>query len=912
MELNYSVHYDCDVFIGDKRLMGTIYLGTQQLLQQLELRGGIPQSIKSDVERESDYMNAMSNHIEGSIFEKPATVDRLGVARKLLQWRDNLIMAGWDGTCDNEASPKIKILANIEKDFHSIGNADRWKAVAEAYTKFHFLKDMVINVECPWVELPFLVQKTLSAIRNNGIIVNELTADKAITNINLDKIQVLEFHDVNEAYEWIANATRIPKDSLVVNRNNIRLNHILYSWDKPLVGASFHDSNPQILQLFKLGLSIFSRPLNIKNLTSYMLLPISPIPSALRNSLVKLLLKEGGFGKISRREDGKLRDEWDETIRLFPFLNNEGKPTPQARSKKMVFLTPIRRDYSLGIDKKELIIYLDTMLKWIFGLETAGNFEEEVSMQLQELRSLFNSLKIAIQTLPATITYSDINKLVQSIYRPMNYRAQFAENGSLNVVSDIRQMAVPANNIIWLDCQDEDKEKDPYDFLVRSERDYLSSKGIHIPDFHVHLINKRLEIVSKINSVKSKVTLVKSSYDGTMRLGEHSIISEVSYSYKSNFPEMGRSLPLIDKETILHTDVNEVRKGSIETFHPQKAYKLNSITNLKRKESNHSIDTLINFPFDYVMQYIAKLYQPDEEQVNNTFITIGLVAHSFFEDVITDSASDTNKMRQLVDKEFEKRLNTSIDETGLILRLPENASELRNFTIHLKESILTLIDIMETLRLHPVGCEIDLPQDEKCLSLNGIGDFGARIDLLLADKEGNYVIFDFKWSYSKSYEKKLCDNHAIQLELYREAVKAAYPDKKVAGVGYYLMPRRLLVTCDFNVVGNKTIKHITFEGNSSDLFSQIQNSYRFRMKELETGHIEEAEELNVLGDDGCYYSHEVSDNLCPLEMNKNKDIWAKKVSNSLFRPTKKPRFENSDIEPSEKPTINAILKGRLK
>ena len=126
------------------------------------------------------------------------------------------------------------------------------------------------------------------------------------------------------------------------------------------------------------------------------------------------------------------------------------------------------------------------------------------------------------------------------------------------------------------------------------------------------------------------------------------------------------------------------------------------------------------------------------------------------------------------------------------------------------------------------------------------------------------------------------------------------------------MPRRLLVTCDFNVVGNKAIKHITFEGNSSDLFSQIQNSHRFRMKELETGHIEEAEELNVLGDDGCYYSHEVSDNLCPLEMNKNKDIWAKKVSNSLFRPTKKPRFENSDIEPSEKPTINAILKGRLK
>ena len=96
-----------------------------------------------------------------------------------------------DENLRNEKAQRRRVLSSeFEKDFHSIGNADRWKAVAEAYTKFHFLKDMVINVECPWVELPFLVQKTLSAIRNNGIIVNELTADKAITNINLDKINL--------------------------------------------------------------------------------------------------------------------------------------------------------------------------------------------------------------------------------------------------------------------------------------------------------------------------------------------------------------------------------------------------------------------------------------------------------------------------------------------------------------------------------------------------------------------------------------------------------------------------------------------------------------------------------------------------------------------------------------------------
>ena len=920
MILKYSIHYDSEVFLRcDTVLMGTFYVGNQKLLEQLELRAAMPRTVKSDVEREADYLNAMRNHVSGTMFEKSAQVDELGVARRLLQWRDALLMAGWDGKCDDEQATKLIVLAAIEQDFHSAGNADRWKAVAEAYNKEAILCGTEIDVECPWSELPRLVQMTLEGIERHGGVVRRMKESGEEADININKVEVVEFEDVNDAYEWIATIEQVPENTLVVNRNNMRLNHILYTWNKARTAATLYDSNPQLLQLFKLGMSIFSRPLNVRNIVSYLQLPLSPIPAPLRKDLAKLLLKEGGFGETIVREDGKLRNEWDEKVERYEFLNNEGKPTRQARAKKMVFLAPIRNDYSEGIEKEELTDYISNMLKWINGFEASDRLTNEEKAQMHELKALFNSLATAMKAMPETVEYKAIEMLVRSVYRPMNYSVQPMEKGALNVVADIRQMAEPAECLVWLDCQDEDKERDAYDFLSKSERAYLDSKGAVLPDFQLHLRNVRHERLRKLNEVGEKVILVKSAYDGTTRIGEHALIAEVSHAYQKAHLGTGNVLPVVDKEAVFKSAFINMEERDVEIFAPAESYELGALDNLGRKESNSSIDTLINYPFDYVMQYVARLYQPDEEQVNNTFVTVGLVAHSFFEHIIEDAKGDLGAMRKMANEEFNQRLDASIDATGLILRLPENASELDNFTKHLKNSFLSLVDIMEHLRLKPVGCEINLPDKEGELKLEKIGAFGARIDFLLTDENGDYVVFDFKWSYGKSYKENLENNLAIQLELYRQAVCETYKGKQVRGVGYYIMPRKMLLTNDFDEIsGSKLVKRI--ESKDTNLFEQIKNAYAYRMEELKRGHVEEAEEIDIKENAGCYYARQEERNLCPLGVTEksagkgaNKQLVSvKKDSNNVFRPSKKTKFENKDLAPSEKSTRNAILKGRLK
>ena len=923
MKIHYSPSYDGDIFLGDSpSMMGETYVGNMGLLQQLQLRAGVRRVQVPDVEREAQYHNKMMAIIKRTSFARAADVDPFGVAKKMLEWRDALIMAGWDARCLSESESKISLLAEIEKEFNAPGFADCWKSVEEVYRNGVKVNDSIgtIYVECPWSEIPFLIQQTLNSLKENDVEVVETVGRNTKSHtIQTDKFTLVEFEDVNDAYEWFAKIAKLPEDTAVVNRDNVQLNHTLTTWDKPLLHSSLIDSNPQLLQLFKLSMSIFSRPLNIQNLVSYLMLPMSPIPGKLRRQLARQLLTTGGFGDKIIREDGNMRDDWEEIIETFEFLGKDGNDSPQAKgiakAKKMPFLLPIRKDYTNGIELTELRGYIQQMQQWIVGLYAADDLPAERIAQLRELSTYFSSLDTALSSLSDSVVFEDIEKLILQIYRPMSYSLQEAECASANVISDIRALAKPAKVLLWLDCQDEVKEFDTYDFLSQAERRQLMEAGCCIPSFVEHLKVQRSERLRLLTECE-QVVLVRSGFNGTTRLAEHSMIAEVRQAFKSE----GKDWKTTPADEVFDLIVSSHITQQIEVFQPQKYLELGDIAYNGRTESNTSLDTLINFPFNYVMQYVARLSMPDEEQLKNTFIATGLVAHSFVENIVADAAGDTQIMRQLLNEEFDIRLNAAIDATGLIMRLRENASELTEFRKQLKESLSALIDIMEQKQWIPVGCEIPFPDGNgQSLSLDTIGNFGARIDFLL--KEGDrYVIIDFKWSYSKKYAQKLEENTAIQLELYRQTVKATYPDKDVAGVGYYLMPRKQLFTADFSEISSsKLIKRVD-TNKGKNLYEQVKNSYSFRMEEIRKGRIEEAETMEVFDEADGYYAQTLSRNLCPLSVSEKTEgkgenkviIDAKKNSEQVFKPSKKMDFEKADALPSEIATSHPILKGRLK
>lgn len=827
------------------------------------------------------------------------------MAAKLLKWRDSLIMAGWNRECDCKNS-KLSVLAQIEKEFSSFSQADTWVEIQEILASGVDISDSVseIFVDCNKEEIPYIILKTIESLENVKVTYSQVSEDVSLKDKD---VMIVEFEDVNDAYEWISQVDGIDNDTAVINRDNVLLNHVLYTWNKPLLNSSLHDTNPQLLQLFKLGMSIFSRPLNVGNVLSYLQLPTSPVPSELRYKLSKLLLDRGGFG------DG----EWDKIIDEYKYFDENGKEKTKKTKEKKEFLEPVTKDYTQGIEKSDLNNYISLIQSWIRGNKSVKEFSSAIASQYYELESYFSSLRTALDSISEEkISSAELEKLVLQIYRSMSTSMHVAQKGAFNVVDNIQKVVTLPKTLIWLDCHEEEVENNPYDFLSTADKEYLRDKGVKIPDFASHLYAQHLVRAQKLSGVE-KIILCKSAYNGITRLGEHSLIAEMKILGK----------PVVDRNAVFQVET-QTKEKQVEEFAPAYYVEIGEQKYIPREESYTSIEKLVQQPFNYVTEYVAKLYEIGAGEIADISTTKGNVAHYFFEKYISEycqedyKVHDFKKWREKLSNVEDALIEESIDAVGLVLRLPENTIELNKFKNELKESILSLIDIMEHLHLSPVACELSIPNECEELELINNVKFGAKIDFLLINADRNYVIFDFKWSTSpKRYEELIKESKDMQLLLYKWAIEK-YKKKTVTAVGYYLMAQAKLVTSDYDDVNNGKllINKVNRESNE-DRLEQIKKSIAFRLKELENGNIEESELLDILKISDGYYSNEEELNLYPLKVKvkasgrgKNRSIESViKDSTFVYKKSAGKTYENEDNKnPNEVATTHKTLKGRLK
>ena len=306
------------------------------------------------------------------------------------------------------------------------------------------------------------------------------------------------------------------------------------------------------------------------------------------------------------------------------------------------------------------------------------------------------------------------------------------------------------------------------------------------------------------------------------------------------------------------------------------------------------------------------------------------VAHQFIQKLV-DAVKELPEERrlegisELIDKEYERRLDEALQTTGLLLLLKENEVEYNNLRFLLKRSVKKLVKILEHKHLIPVACEL-----KHSLPVFSDGsDFNARIDFELKDGAGNAVIFDFKWTYSSYYGNKIKEGTAIQLELYRKELEAE--GKTVAAVGYYLLPKCVLDTSDFDTFkdaedGRILIRHIDPPAGNNR-FQILENSVSERKGEILAGDIEEGEEMDILG---LTYSQALmggKDMLWPGKpykksptkanpdppverVNKeSKKVFVDKIDTRFSK--KKAEFQDK-VPANEKSTTYPLLKGRLK
>ena len=954
MKIIFHPSFDNGYYMDRKKgsdILGTKVVGTAGLLDILSLHNGLSGRFAPDGERAAAYLSEVEKCMGGSWIEESFKNDRLGVAKRLLEWRDALMMTGWapemEGT---EQTPKLQLLSRIEFYWKAKmkGSADRWLELARRSAVQPIIREGdTIECTCAKGQLPLLVEKVLEACDAKFV---EYLDDVRIPD-GL-KVEVLHYNDLLDAYRQVASGKL--NDGVIINRDNVSLNHILVSWNRPLLDATIPDTNPLSLQMFKLAPAVFSRPLNIQNLLSYFQLPVGPIPRRLRMALANILVSDGGFGEIDWNDDKlsvekaqKLKDDnisskWAKAI--WEYVEDEDGISTLPRVKresKISFLRPVT-DSTLSpegvIPVQTIRDYIGTINQWAAQVaysekkddgDEGDDGDEDVLEDVvqdevlkSQLGTVISYFKQLLGTLDGKdgITYQELEKSINTIYQPTTIVQARAQVGSLRVIGGYEQLLDAPESLVWLDCCGAEIMSDRYDFLNAQERAWLNGQdGICVPRLQDILDLNRKEMITSLSRVKGGITLVAADYHHNIKMSEHPFLAELKMQRgdKLDIREGSTDLPLKEGKPILKVE-------------PKLEFDLGPIPYAMRSESNTSIDTLINYPFDYTVHYIAKLGEPSKKELGSINRVTGLVAHLFIQNLINDvkglsGSSCWEGISHLLDTEFDGRLDKAVQSTGLALLLKENEVEYNNLPFLLERSVRTLVKIMEHERLTPVGCE--LKYDKPVFSDDS--EFNARIDMELKDRGGDTVIFDFKWTYSSYYGEKIENGTAIQLELYRRELEKQ--GRTVKGVGYYLLPKCVLETSDFDTFKdastNEIIIHHIDPVSETGLFNRIQESVFERKKEIAKGQIEEGEMMDIMD---LTYSKALlrGANLLPVgslkrerktKDNPNPSVKSiDKDSQMVFVNKPESRFQkqlldfDGKVSPQEKPTTYPLMKGRLK
>lgn len=908
-------HKGCNAYLGMKEqplMMDLQVTDVGKLLDFMELRLGLHTVAVSDTDRlvgyykcVRDYMKAHADDSDNQLYGS-YTVSPLATSREMLKWRDALAVCGW--TKESPAtSRRLKVLQGVEKLFAEKNYPDfsvRQKAIIQRLKQkkgvmkdvtfvmpfdadlLHpALKDMFILAEADGAKIERIVTPDIKGndnLANLKRLMTDETTDDITFDPDDDSLRIWHFKDDMAAEEYLAMMDDDVFD-VSINKHTKLTDNYLHMMGKPVTGSSVANSAPQIIQLFFTGVAMQARPLNIDALLQWLYAPIHPLPSSFRYSLAERLAQTGGWLPesidVQNKDCYQLVQEWTEGKKE----SEKGEPIDnkeqEARKHKVsVFLPDFEGGNETNITAERLHTFLTELSAWSrqrSAIISQENQDDLRISQLNRLSELCDTLKNLTDDIQPTelVPYSEIEKHVACLYEPSEFMQYKAQASSRFTVSAPGQIAAKADTILWNGLYDFEPMLPATDFLTPSEKEELDG---HIKLWDADEVRRAQQqtLLFPLLFCQKQLTLITVENVGGEIVNKHPMIVRIEQQVKNH--KQLTTTPTINEEHYVPVSAltNNALSGSDGMY---TEIQRTDLIKWRKHESPTSIDKLMQNPIDYTLENIAYISDNGQSNLSNIAMTKGNVAHAVIQHLFylpEDKQSGVaSAIRQRVEANYKTVFDKMIETKGAILLLQEHAIERRQLFEQLRECIDHLIDIIEKDNLRVVACELPLKgntfglPDDETPSMSGVAD------MVLVRENGQHVIFDFKWTSSKSYYQGLLKkNRSSQLAIYSELLSELTNDQDLP-TAYFLMPLgRLFSTYTFNSYWASQLA--IDEGCEGNIISKIVASYRYRREEIMSGMIEMGEGYPL--DSLDYFNDTESHNLFPLKPQygneDNKDI----------------------------------------
>lgn len=894
MTIYFSPEYSGAVYLQDKSgkgiMMDTVVVNTIGFVNLLELRLGIHYKDFNEQERLARYYNAVCKYMEDNpdnIMSKSFKVADLSTANQMLQWRDELRYSKWNFKGE-EISERLACLVAVEKYFND--GSDLCARIETVCGRLSELdcKDMTIRIPVDAALLRPIAADLVNALASQGAKVEVLETVEDEGN-NISKIRQLlltnqpheeidfdpkdhsfvvwKFPDDKSACEFLAYTEQ--ETDVWINRDNKAMDNYLSLCSKPQTGSVSSGSIPHLMQLFVTGIGLFFEPLNVTTLVEWLYMPAHPLPSFFRKVLASQIAKKGGYRNPSCKEIV------DEYIRGgYVYLDEQQKQLPEEEQKKIIdkekkkrtklveiFLPPIDepREKILTADVSKFVTELSS---WANQYPKYSNDNELTQEQLRAVAAMCDSFKIVLESKTVeALSIKEINSIVNSLPRQDSFTHAIANSGSRLVVDSPSKLASQVDKCIWVGVDGDTGCGLDCSFLSPIEKKELGNNITLWDEDRETAYHDMMQIYLPLRMTSEKLVLVvRERVAGEMSL-KHPLIVMLENKIK-NFDSFVET-PKIDSKS--KRKVSVIKREPIGAELKFKAKSINWPDHL----SPTIISTLIEYPFDYLMEYILGITNDERAQIRNIEATLGNVAHAVIERIFSPDENkdsiDAEEIEKRLQKNYDSTYNSILQECGAVLLLSENKLKEKTLKRSLRVCLERLAAILINNSLRVTACERKVMSNmELGLTNSGNDDLLGKMDMTLTGEEGKPVVFDFKWTTSKKYYQSLLeDNRSVQLELYKWLLAM---EEKQSGVrvGYFIMPEGQLLSKeafegDFcNMVG---------DGGASDIIDRLKRSVKYRKNQLDNGIVE----MNSPYEEMAYVKDMNEKGLFPIKKDDNTD-----------------------------------------
>jgi hypothetical protein len=816
---------------GKAGALGHVIAGPMGLLRLLETQLGLSADDSRIGPRILQYQKALSKADDGKRFySKSFTVDAIGTAAILLQWRDELAVSGFAFTADKKTPTRIADLIAVESVFGNSGQGSQ--AMSER------LKACLLELEDSQIDIeeillmehleqhPLLWRNVFDKLSSNGVNINRFAAkipesqgDLRLVCGALAKTRVKQFKLSGDgslivlrpeseaiAAELVAkilNANKRP--TVIISESSAPvLDMVLRQNAQPTTGMASASAQRPILQLLPLALSVVWDPPDLNRLMEFITLPLAPGKFKIRTQLAVALASQPGVGG----------DEWCAVLKNPEF----GKDDVET----IRYWYECERFQETAAPVPKLVERLAKLAAWA---QAIGSNQENLQRdQLMLLAAHARDLGAILNGMGTRISRLALEKWLPIVSSALDKGAD-AEAGSATLISHPANLLEPVEHVIWFNCAGESLlgRKNP-SWRV-AELEYLKALGIELESELYDSQQLWTELITPLIRAKERVILISPQGIGD-EVSTHPVIEYLA-AVAENFGDI-----CFDGLTQIEAKLNEFTLVK-QTHHPlpkpQESWLLERDIGIRNEESYSSLEMLFYRPFDYVLNYLLYIKPGNVSNIPQNFTLAGTLSHRMFEILFQDSYNEIRDNQQTLENSFNQLFGDLLYKEGIPFLqqgMEREREQLRYGTLH---AISVLHGELEKANLKIEQVEQSFRQEMVGVMLRG------KIDLVIANKTTGktFGVLDLKWAGGTKHRANIQNGADLQLVIYASALRESnsWPER-----GYYIINNQRLI------LATPWLNHPSQASQNTPaapaIWAQICETYEHRAAQLKQGIIE--------------------------------------------------------------------------